>query len=79
MFSHAQALLRTETSVKAKLCNALPAAVEHCTHSEMHKLRLPPRLEFEQRLFWGRQRGLALIFAAEAASANKRCVPNSSG
>ncbi len=33
---------------------------------------LSDREEFQDRLFWGRQRGLAIVFAAEAGSSDER-------
>lgn len=39
---------------------------------ETNSAMLLDREEFRERLFWGRQRGLALIFAAGAGSSDER-------
>ena len=39
---------------------------------ETNLVKLLEKEEFQERLVWGRQRGLALIFAAEAAPSDER-------
>ncbi len=63
-------VLRQSGSSEAQFAiQSAPLAVDV---PETNFVKLLEKKEFQDRLVWGRQRGLALIFAAEAAASDER-------